>query len=213
MIEFEFITYSDAQWDRIKIAVRDALGLNADQIDITGSLSLRDRIETIVSMYLFQSASTRQSPRRAELIALRKDAETLRARIIDALAVLLRVIDDGLDAPALLRPGVDGDMMIVINDFFTKLAPNLDRQIKQAGERGDNARKTARDHCWSELLAIWCDLGGKATGKATASFLIAASRPVMGSAVPDITSVMRWLERRQNKTANKGSKSVRRTTR
>jgi hypothetical protein len=195
MIEFKFFTYSDAQWDRIKVAVRDALGLDADQIDITGSLSLRDRIETIVSMYLFQSASTRQSPRRAELIALRNDAETFRARIIDALAVLVRIIDDGLDAPALLRPGVDADMMIVINDFFTKLAPNLDRQIRQAGERGDNARKTARDHCWSELLAIWCDLGGTATGKAAASFLIVASKPVMRSAVPDITSVMRWLER------------------
>jgi hypothetical protein len=209
MIKFEFFTYSDTQWDRIKVAVRDALGLDADQIDITGSLSLRDRIETIVSMYLFQSASTRQSPRRAKLIVLRKDAETLRARIIDALAI---VLDTGYGLPAhpLLRPGVDGDMMIVINDFFTKLAPNLDRKIEQAGERGDNARKTARDYCWNELLTIWCEHGGKATGKVTASFLIAASKPVMRSAVPDITSVMRWLERRQSKTANEVTKKVRR---
>ena len=78
---------------------------------------------------------------------------------------------------------------------------NLDRQIEQAGSRRDNARKPDRDEFWNELLAIWCELGGKPSGKAAANFLIAASKPVMGSAVPTLKSVVQWLERRQNKTA------------
>ena len=37
-------------------------------------------------------------------------------------------------------------------------------------------------------------------GAATARFLRAASKPVMGSAVPTFTSVVQWLSRRQNET-------------
>src|SRR5260370_1505856 len=57
MIEVELFTYSDEQWDQIRIVVRDALGLDADQIkrevarlrigdeeSITEMQSLRDRI-------------------------------------------------------------------------------------------------------------------------------------------------------------------------
>ena len=40
-----------------------------------------------------------------------------------------------------------------------------------------------------DLMEIWCDLGGKPSGAATARFLRAASKPVMGSAVPTFTSV------------------------
>jgi hypothetical protein len=208
MIEFEFFTYTDQQWDRIKVVVRDALGLDADQIEreitrtfanssITGMQSLRERIELAVSWYHLRSASTRRSPRRAELIALRKDTETLRDSIIDALAVQVGTNYDDT-AHLLLRPGVDGDMLTATRDYFWQLRRNLDRQIEQAGQRGDNARKTDRDQCWSALLAIWCELGGKATGKATAEFVKLTSRPVMSSAVPDISSITRWLERHRS---------------
>jgi len=146
------------------------------------------------------------------LSALRKDIEKLRASIIDAFTVQLG-INFGAGQPAMLLPGVDADLPAATRDYFTKLARNLDGQIEQARQRGDNARKPDRDHCWNELLAIWCEFGGKASGKAAASFLMAASKPVMGSAVPDITSIMRWLERRQNKTVNKVKPVRRRATR
>jgi hypothetical protein len=48
---------------------------------------LRERIGIAASQYRLGSASTRQSPRRAELIALRKAIEPMRANIIDALAI------------------------------------------------------------------------------------------------------------------------------
>ena len=60
--------------------------------------------------------------------------------------------------------GVDADMLTATGDYFGKLLRNLDRLIEQAGSRRDNARKTARDQFWNELLAIWCELGGKPTG-------------------------------------------------
>jgi hypothetical protein len=223
MIEVELFTYSDEQWDQIRIVVRDALGLDADQIErpitrlgvITGMQSLRDRIEFAVNYYQLYSAGIGQRLPRAELIAIRNDAANLRDRIIDALGVQFVNKRSGrVSELPMLRPGARHDMPAATRDYFTKLALSFDDMIEWAEiQRGDNARKIARDGCWNELLAIWCELGGKATGKATASFLIVASKPVMGSAVPDIASVMRWLERRQNKTANKVTKPVRRATR
>jgi hypothetical protein len=214
MIEVELFTYSDEQWDQIRIVVRDALGLDADQIkrevarlrigdeeSVTEMQSLRDRIAAAAGKYPLHSSTKRQSLRRDELVVLRKSAQNMQASIIGAIVVPLR------QGGELLLPGVDVDMPTDTSNYFRKLARNLDRMIEQAGQRGDNARKTVRDQCWSELLAIWREHGGKASGKA-ASFLEAASKPVMGSAVPDITSVRRWLERR--KTANKVTKKVRR---
>jgi hypothetical protein len=206
MIEFEFFFYSDEQWERIKVAVRDALGLDADQIErevITRTFAnsvitrrFRDHIQIAGGLYLFQNANTRQRPHRAKLIALRKDAENLQNSIIAALAVQVGIKHDDTSR-LLLRNGVDGDMDTATRDYFTKLLHNLARQIEQAGQRGDNARKTARDHYWSELLANWCDVGGKPRGVAAAEFLWVASQPVMGDAVPAHKSIVQWLERRR----------------
>jgi hypothetical protein len=74
--------------------------------------------------------------------------------------------------------------------------------IEQAGSRRHNARKPARDKCWRELLAVWCDLGGEPHGLGAATFIRAASLPVMGSAVPSLASIVQWLERRQNATVS-----------
>jgi hypothetical protein len=101
----------------------------------------------------------------------------------------------------LLLNGVDDDMLTATRDYFRKLLANLDRMIDQAGSRRrGNARKPARDRVWTNLLEIWCEFGGKATGTAAALFLRAASLPMMGGAVPDIPSIMRWLKRRQRRT-------------
>ena len=51
----------------------------------------------------------------------------------------------------------------------------------------------------SELLTIWCELGGKPSGRAAARFLIAESNPV--GADNSIETVVKWLGRRQSKTA------------
>ena len=221
MIKFEFFTYSDEQWNKIKEQVLDELGVDVDQIkrqitsvirngdfeeSLTGMQSLRSRIEITANQYRVYSAVNRLSPRRDELDALRKDAKNVHASIISALSVRFDA-GYGVVVPMLFN-GVDADMLNATSDYFRKLAANLDRQIEQAGSSRDNARKTARDQCWNELLAIWCELGGKPSGAAAASFLIAASKPVMGSAVPTLKSVVQWLERRRNKTA----KTVRRRT-
>jgi hypothetical protein len=225
MIEPEFFDFSDEQWSAVKTVIRDELGLDADQIKRPVTLKtldpvfiagipasilmqpLRERIQHAVSMYFFHSSVSRQRPRRAALDALRENTETLRAGIVAALTLPVGTKIDPVPH-AMLLDGVDDDMLIATRDYFRKLIRNIDGQIEQAGRRGDNARKNARDQCWNELLAIWCELGGKPTGKAAATFLIAASKPAMGSAVPTLTSVVQWLERRQNKAA----KTVRRRT-
>ena len=96
----------------------------------------------------------------------------------------------------MLLNDVDADMLDATNDYFTKLTSNLDRKIKTAEMRTrlGNARKPARVVYWNELLAIWCKLGGKATGIEAASFLVAASEPVGASA--SIEAVAKWLDRR-----------------
>lgn len=208
MIKVEFFTYTDEQWNAIREQVLDDLGLDVDTVthqvtsrlgkySHTGTLSFRDRIELAVSKYRVQSDSNRQSPRRAGLDALRKDAENLRASIIDALAVQIigsSKYDDV--ATPFLRPGVDADMVTETNEYFRRLLRNLNRQIEQAGRRGDNSRKPARDQCWNELRARWCELGGRPRGLAAAKFVRLASLPVMNSAVPDLASIIQWLKRR-----------------
>ena len=202
MIRHEWFTYSDEQGNEIRTVVRDALGRDADQIKHqvthygrTGTLSLLDRIEVAANQYRFYDAFNRQSKRRAELDALRQSAENWRASIISAVTVPLDA-KYGVVVPLLMQ-GSDADMLTATRDYFRKLARNLDRMIEQAGTSRDNARqsKAARDQCWKQLLAIWRELGGKPTGKAAATFLWAASKPVMGSAVPDAPSIRRWLER------------------
>ncbi len=193
--------------------VLDALGLDADQIEIPTPRygkenvyvmhSLRGRLEAAASMYLARSAAKRYSLRRDELVALRQKAENWRVEIRDALAI---PIPSKLVEARIISSGVDVSMLTETDDYFRKLLLTLDRLSEQAGPRSGNARKTARDHCWNELLAIWCHLGGETTGEAAANFLIAASKPVMRSAVPGLASVLRWLRRRQNKTGNKVTK-------
>jgi hypothetical protein len=72
--------------------------------------------------------------------------------------------------------------------------------IEAAPKQQANARKSDRDRCWGELLAIWVELGGKPHGSAAADFLRAASKPAMGSVVPTYASVVKWLGRRQGKS-------------
>ena len=57
-------------------------------------------------------------------------------------------------------------MLDATDDYFTKLLRNLDSQIESAETRTrrDNARKPERDEFWTQLLAIWCDIGGKPHG-------------------------------------------------
>ena len=73
-------------------SVRSRLSLG--QYSITGTEPLRNRIEIAASAV--SSAQCRQPSqlRRDELDALRKDAENLRASIIDALAVPVGTKDD-----------------------------------------------------------------------------------------------------------------------
>ena len=195
-------TYTPQERIQISTLVRDEFGLDADQIEIPTLRygeenvytmhSLWGRLEAAASMYLVNEAAKRHSRTRAKLVALRRKAENWRAEIHDALAI--PIPSKHLET-RIISPGVDVSMLTETDDYFRKLVPTLDRQIEQAGQPSGNARKTDRDHCWGELLTIWCHLGGEATGKAAADFLIAASKPVMRSAVPDIASVKRWLER------------------
>jgi hypothetical protein len=206
MIEVEFFTYTDEQWNAIKEQVLGDLGVDADRIErlITPTLGefsiiamqpLRDRIELVVSKYQLLSDGNRQKPSRADLEALRDDTENLRTGIVAALSERVGAKNDDVAIP-FLRPGVDADMLTQTNDYFRKLLRNLKRQIEQAGQRGDNSRKPARDQCWTELLAIWCELDGRPRGLAAAQFLQLTSVPVMGSAVPNLASIIQWLKRR-----------------
>jgi len=175
--------FTDAQWHAIREQVLDDLAVDTDQIT-----NLRERIEVAVGMYRYRDARPR--PRRDELTALREDAVNMQVGIMDALTV--RVSNSQLP-----RGGVDAGMTTATRNYFTKLFDNLDRQIAQCASSRDNARKPDRDQCWDELLAIWCDIGGKPHGVAAAEFVKLASLPVMNGGTPFVASIRRWLERRR----------------
>ena len=100
----------------------------------------------MATAYRLHDAVNGRSLRRDELDALRKDAEKLRDRIINAIAVPVGTKGDPLVHPVPLN-GVDADMLPATSHYFAKLLRTLNRQIKLAGSRRDSARKTGRNQC------------------------------------------------------------------
>ena len=202
---------SEIHWNRVKVIVRDALDLDADQIVLQGTsmdgtthdVTLRAKIEGTASVHLARDRVMRSLPSqmafRKKLDGLRKDAKRLQ---------------DGIDR---LRPfrathndySPDMDMEVEADIFFDKLLRNLDGIIDALGpprkKTGSAASKNmGRDLFWRDLLAIWCEIGGEETGAKAADFLIAVSVPVFNAmprgaqdAVPDRPSVIQWLSRLQ----------------
>ena len=102
----------------------------------------------------------------------------------------------------------DNDMLVATDAYFEKLLRNLDGNIMALGpprkKTGSAAsKKKSRDLFWSDLLSIWCEIGGEETGAHTADFLIAVSGAVFSAmphrardGVPERLSVIQWLRRR-----------------
>ena len=215
MITHELFTFTAPQWKKIRKVIYRARGLDADQIErqvtvvvpnsggketFTGMQPLRERIEIAVGQYRLYSAVSRLRLSRAKLMKLRKAVKKQQASIVNAVSVPLDV-KYGVVVPLLLH-SVDGDILKATSEYFGMLLRYLDRLIAQAGSPHHGARKIARDQCWSELLTIWCDLGGKPHGTAAAKFLRAASLPVMRDDVAlDPPTIVQWLKRRRRKTA------------
>jgi hypothetical protein len=103
MIEIEFPTYTDAQWNEIKAVIRDELGLDADQIErqvtirnvgpdfgesFTGMETLRSRIENAVRQYHLYDGVNDLSVLAPTATRLLRDAARLRS-VLTAIYTLL----------------------------------------------------------------------------------------------------------------------------
>ena len=113
-----------------------------------------------------------------QLKLLRKDAENLRTRIIDALACSHHRRDTA-SRPMRLN-GVDADMLTVDR---RATSPSCWATSTARSSRPDATRRTthARPTAMGSGTSCWrsgANIGGKPTGMAAASFLIAASKPV-----------------------------------
>ena len=211
MIALDFFTYTDAQWDAIKVVVQKALQHDADTVvlestSMDGSkcdATLRTEIEGTARIHLVRDKRIRSLPTqmalRKRLTDLRDDTKRLR---------------DGIKR---LRPfrarhndySPDKDMEFASDAFFKKLLRNLEGIIVALGpprrKTGSAASKNeSRDLFWSDLLAIWCKIGE--TGAEAADFLIAVSVPVFNAmprgardAVPTREAVIQWLWRRSRR--------------
>jgi hypothetical protein len=203
---FEYFSYSTEQWDRIAASVAEMRGVDDANLIRRGGASLRDLIEVEAGVYCAQGLLNRRAADRQALIdnwiALRDD---LRDRLVPTLAV---------------TTGIDTDNML---DATEALIADLTREIdlkrkmdllrisvwRKRDEPTGNASKANRQRYWSELLAIWTEIGGQETGAHTARFLIAASEAVFDfvrgdadacdkdRALPDQKSVEQWLRRRR----------------
>ena len=185
-------TYSDAQWDKIKVVGATGLVLTPTRSSVgsrrSSESSASPGCSRCANVSKSRSASiictTPSTPRpsRAELMKLRKDEKKWRTSIDNAVSVPLDV-KYGVTVSAAARQRrwqhTEGDERILWD------AVALPRPSDRAGRIAASQRpKIARDRCWEELLTIWCDLGGEPSDKAAAQFIRAASLPVMASAIP-----------------------------
>jgi len=195
----EAVRFTEAQWNDIKGIVRDARGRDdADQIVLDGK-TLRARIAATATVHIMRDKVLRSLPSqmafRKHLTDLRDDTERLRDGIVGSPAFWSAHNDY---AP-------DNDMLAATDAYFAKLLHNLDGIIEAIGpprkKTGSAASKNmSRELFWSDLLAIWCQIGGRETGVDAADFLIAASDPVMPRGARDADryrrAVIQWLRRR-----------------
>ena len=168
----------------------------------TRGVTLRAKIEGTAFLHIARDRAMRSLPTQMDfskhLTDLRRDAKRLHDRIVASPAFWFAHND--------YKP--DTDMLVVTDAWSEKLLRNLDGIIAAIGpprgKTGSAASKNmGRDLFWSDLLAIWCEIGGKKTGADAADFIIAVSLPVFSSmppgeqdAVPDRPSVIQWLRRR-----------------
>ena len=166
-------------------------------------VTLRAKIEGTASVHLARDQAMRALPTQLDfsrhLTDLREDAQRIHDRIVASPAFWFA--HNGF-AP-------DNDMLLATDAYFEKLSRNVDGVIDAIGpprrKTGSAASKyMSRELFWSDLLAIWCKIGGEETGAKAADFLIAVSVPVFNAmppgaqdAVPDRPSVIQWLRRRQ----------------
>jgi hypothetical protein len=207
--------YTDEQLEKIRTVVRDRLGRDADQIELTrtlcnhtGTKSLWGWIGTAASSHIIGSARVSQTPGHKthikKLTEMRDRAKALRADIIDELAPSF-IIEDMAYRPMTW----DADPLNETERAIAALVSVIDASIAtQRPQQAANTRKAGRDHFWEEMLAIWIGIGGAETGVDPARFLIAVSRPVFdrvraigGSktfvcALDDENSVVEWLRLR-----------------
>jgi len=188
MIEGKRFTFTDAEWDAIKVVVRDALGLDANQIVLDSvradgtkhRVRLRAKIEATATLHLARDNAMRSLPTqlafRRDVIDKRKDAE----RLHDWIEAVFWISHNGY------KP--DKDMLDANKTYFEKLYRNLDGIIAALGpprkKTGSVASKNkGRDLFWWDLQAIWRQIGGKLPddGVDAAKFVRAVSRPVFNA--------------------------------
>jgi hypothetical protein len=193
MSAWEF-RYSAEQWDLIAGCIALMRGVDdAHLIPKGGGPSVRSRIEVAAGMYCVQGL-------------LKRRAADRQARI-DKLTALR---DDLRDRPLLVTTTSEAFIRSLTTkiDLLTTVPLRMVRD-EPRDEPAGNAAKTGRQKFWTELLAIWTEIGGKETGAETARFLIVASTPVFDfirgdadasdkdRAIPDKRSVEQWLRRRR----------------
>ena len=146
-------------------------------------MTLRTEIEGTARVHLARDKVMRSLPTQMafskRLTDLRDDAKRLRDGIVTITP------PSGPDI-TIIRPTRTCEF--ATDAYFKKLLRNLDGIIEALGpprrKTGSAASKNmGRDLFWSDLLAIWCKIGGKETGAEAADFLIAVSVPVF-SAMP-----------------------------
>ena len=122
MIKLFNFTYTDEQWDAIRMVVRDRLDLDADQIEhpyeqrvmllkqcfcTSGMRSLRSCIETAAYSHILRSARESQTPGHKVLVkqltALRNRAKALHVDFKDEIAPTVTVEGDEIPVDAASR--------------------------------------------------------------------------------------------------------------
>lgn len=193
-------TYSPEQWARIARVVSKLIGKDAE-----GWEFLRAQIEIEANMLINHSdpnsrlnrLGANHQARIEKMIALRDNAVSIRDSIVAS-----HTLRDEDNKPLMHR--VEANMLDACEAYINKLtikidfmrAPRISIRPPRI-EPASNASKTNRQQLWTDLLAIWCEIGGNESGADAADFLIAASTPVIPREMPSRNAVIEWLRARR----------------
>jgi hypothetical protein len=202
----KFVAYTEEQWQRIRDTVRAGLGLDADRMTCPGDQG------TINVTFLHGGDRTKW--RRGTLTYVtRHDAAPPPDFILPECEMTLRTAVQRMAARVYRRPEPDRslpklrkridelhEMLSEHGEEYAEEAETLEAlslRIRHRARLHNDARFNAYDaqriRLLRDFINLWIELGGKPTGKAAESFVVACIEPRLGTAATK--GVAKWLER------------------
>jgi hypothetical protein len=196
-----FITYSKAQWEKIRAAVRIGLDLDADRTTVPGpqgTISATFLPEGRRGSFTYTTPHDIDPPVGFSLpegeMMLRSALQRIAAKIYrrpDPIKSLPKLREKIAELSKLLAE--HGNEYADEAEMLRLLSIRICHKTTIHNDARFNAYNVQRSMLLYDFINLWIDLGGKPTGKAAEAFVAACIEPRIGSAA--VVGMGKWLER------------------